>query len=216
MRRGLRVLPGAALGGVASRPTATSTTAIRSVPLTSTPAVALAQIAGEPTDSSTHRLQHIYGANKSAKAIAARLLAGGAKYGVLLTSGEGHLVSAGDVTRAISLVEAKIRADKAQNPLLLFYFAGHGISEGVGWNLFMVPGTFLYTGDLAGHDMESIAASTLPAAKLVDQLGHTGVRYVAVLDTCYEGKAANIDFGSSVWRSHRKPEERLERPSLHE
>jgi hypothetical protein len=148
---------------------------------------------GQSTGSGTHGLQHIYGANKSAKAIAARLLAGGAKYGVLLTSVEGHLVSAGDVSSAISLVDARMRVDRAKNPLLVFYFAGHGISEGVGWNLFMVPGTFLYTGDLADHDIESIAASTIPAAKLVEQLDHTGVRYVAVLDTCYEGKAPSID-----------------------
>jgi hypothetical protein len=151
---------------------------------------------GQPRDADTHGLNHIYGANKSAKAISARLLAGGAKYGVLLTSSEGHLISRGDVAHAISLVAAKVTADRPRNPLLLFYFAGHGVSEGVGWNLFLVPGTFLYTGDLADHDIESIAGSTLPAAKLVDQLNQTGVRYLAVLDTCYEGKAAK--FESSV------------------
>jgi hypothetical protein len=47
--------------------------------------------------------------------------------------------------------------------LFLFYFAGHGISEGVGWNLFMVPGTFLYSGDLADRDIESIAALSMIA-----------------------------------------------------
>jgi hypothetical protein len=138
---------------------------------------------GQPADTVTHGLEHIYGANKSAKAVSARLVGGGAKYGVLLTSADGHLVSASDVAHAISLVAEKITADRPPRPLLVFYFAGHGISEGVGWNLFLVPGTFLYAGDLADHDIESIAAATLPASKLVDQLNQTGVHYLAVLDT---------------------------------
>lgn len=146
-----------------------------------------------PPDSASHGLPRIYGANKSAKSVAERLLAGGARYGILLTSSEEHLVSTKDVFNAIAQVEKKIKASGSKNPILFFYFSGHGISEGIGWSLFAVPGTFLYPGTLSGQDVEAISTSTIYAAKLVDQLEKSGVQYIAVFDTCYEGNESEFE-----------------------
>jgi Caspase domain len=143
-----------------------------------------------------HGFAQLRGANKSARAMAERFQRAGARFGVVLTSEDGRFISLPDIRSAIDRVTAAVRAEKPSLPLLLFYFAGHGISEGVGWNHFSVPGTFVYRGKLAQMNPESLSKKTLHAAALADRLDRLKLPYVVMLDTCYEGTP--VDFQSPV------------------
>lgn len=145
------------------------------------------------SEAEVRGLNPISGANKSAREVAERLLRGGARGGVLLTSDPRGLVSTEDVESAIERTAEQILRDGSDRPLLVFYFAGHGVSEGVGWNHFSLPGTFLFSGRLSDQTVEGLASAGLPASKIVEKLDRTGARYMIVLDTCYEGQPAEFD-----------------------
>ncbi len=146
-----------------------------------------------PEGGSVRGMSTISGANKSAREIATRLVAGGARGGVLLTSGPKNLVTRDDILAAVEAIGDTIAADQAHDPLIVFYIASHGVSEGVGWNHFSVPGTFLYEGRLSDLNVEALESSTLSAALLADRLAKTGARYVLILDSCYDARPANFE-----------------------
>lgn len=135
----------------------------------------------------------IFGGNKSARFVATRLHGAGAKYGVLLTSAREKFITVQDIYSAIDHVTAQIKRDGSERPLFLFYFAGHGISEGVGWHQFLVPGNFLYRGSLVGLNVEALGSATLSASALVNKLDDAQFRYIAILDACYEGDEAKFE-----------------------
>ena len=138
-------------------------------------------------------VRNIAGANTGARELATRLTQGGALFGVVLTSTRDRFVRTGDVWAAVDAAAARMKADRRLNPLLVVYFAGHGISEGVGWNHFSLPGDFTYRGELARLDVEGLAKATLHAAAIAERLKAVGVPYLLILDTCYEGQEAGFE-----------------------
>jgi hypothetical protein len=133
-------------------------------------------------------LPTIDGMIKSARAVAGVLDSGGSAFGIALVSGDRHFVSLRDIDAALDVLNRRIRSDRPARPLLVFYFAGHGVSEGVAWNHFSLPGNFAFRGPLAALSIEGLAKATLHASDLVDRLEKGGVPFIVVLDTCYEGK----------------------------
>ena len=83
----------------------------------------------------------ISGGNKSARKVAEYLDRIGASGGVLFRSEPDRFVTRQQVIEALQEVIAK--AKTYPNPLIFYYFIGHGVSEGIGWNHFSVPGDFL-------------------------------------------------------------------------
>jgi hypothetical protein len=146
-----------------------------------------------PQASNIHGFGSLVGMNTSARLVADRLLRGGARLAVVLTSGQDELVTVADIRAAIARAGDAIRVDRPSAPLLVFYFAGHGISEGVGWNHFSIPGNFTYQPPRSGLDVEALAKTTLYAAALVDDLNKLRVPYMVLLDTCYEAREAQFE-----------------------
>jgi hypothetical protein len=134
-------------------------------------------------------LGDIYGANNGARALAQRLARGGAEFGLTLTSDEGHLVTVADIKAALNRVEAVMAGARPGNPLLIFYIASHGVADGIAWNHFSLPGTFLYQGDPNHLSIDGLAKSALHAGSLVDDLEKLKTPFMVILDTCYEGKS---------------------------
>ncbi len=126
----------------------------------------------------------------------AELLRSGARFGVTLVSDDKHYVSRADMLRALNRVHAEIARVHPARPLLVFYFAGHGISEGIGWNHFSIPGNFASGKDIPALGIDDLTGTTLHAAELVDTLKSFKLPFVLLLDTCSEGKKE--DFRSSV------------------
>jgi hypothetical protein len=114
--------------------------------------------------------------------------------GITLISDTGlrKAVSLSDIQSALNEVGSVINAAHPTNPLIVFYFAGHGISEGFAWNHFSVPGNFVRRGALNELSIEALTQKTLCAADLVDELQKWQVPFLVLLDTCYEGSAATV------------------------
>jgi hypothetical protein len=140
-----------------------------------------------------HGFPRILGANASAELVASELNAGGAEYGVEVKSGDQKLVTLADIEQAIGRVKSKILATKPSNPLLIFYVASHGISEGIAWSHFSIPGDFVYRGDPDNLDIESLSNSTLHAGSLVDELEKLRIPFVVFLDSCTDGKEKHFE-----------------------
>lgn len=135
----------------------------------------------------------IDGARKSARAIADLFDNAGSRSGVVLVSGENQLIGVADVYAALDKLTAKIRSDGPANPLIVYYFAGHGVSEGISWNHFSVPGNLGYRGNLSDLDPAVLGNATIYTADLVDRLDKTKLPFLVILDNCYEGKAQNFN-----------------------
>ena len=146
-----------------------------------------------PSSPTLHGFTRIPGAAKSAHLVGDRLLAGGARYGVVLTSPPDAFISLKNVDAALDRVARQISGDRPSTPLLVFYFAGHGMAEGVGWNHFSIPGDLVYTGDPARLDVEALTNYTLHAATLADRLDKLHIPYLVILDSCSEGEPARFD-----------------------
>jgi hypothetical protein len=142
--------------------------------------------------SGEHGFETLPGANASARLVADILGAHGAAGGIVLTSAERAYVSRTDFMQALAAVGAQLKAARPTNPLLVVYFAGHGISEGIAWNHFSVPGNFVYGPPLDRLDIEAMAGHTIHAAGVADELDKLGVPYLLLLDTCYFGRAADL------------------------
>jgi hypothetical protein len=136
-------------------------------------------------------LHQISGAVKSAKAVADLLEQGGSTFGITLVSDNAHFVGRDDVVNALSRVFDEIRTMHPRHPLVLFYFAGHGVADGGTWDHFSLPGTFLYRGELvevvAQHG-PAMANVTIHAGTLVAWLRDANLPFLLLLDNCYEGE----------------------------
>jgi len=99
-------------------------------------------------------------------------------------------------TMIIQGIESMIKLakkSKSKNPLLVFYYCGHGISEGIGWNQFLVPGDFNkkpknLSSDPLALDLEKLSNELLYVGEITDLLSKSEFQYMCLIDACYEGK----------------------------
>jgi hypothetical protein len=145
------------------------------------------------SDRDVHGFGEIDGANKSAGIVADGLIAGGAVYGVEVNADEGSYVTTADIDKALRTVEAKIAAQHPAKPLLFFYIASHGMSEGIAWSHFSIPGDFGYRGAPDKLDTDALSKSTLYAGSLVDDLEKQHIPFLVLLDSCYDGKEKHFE-----------------------
>ncbi|MEL7481749.1 MAG: hypothetical protein AAGJ29_09305 [Pseudomonadota bacterium] len=148
----------------------------------------------ETSSPDTRALPSIRGANRSARTVANLLSARGAEAGVLLTSTSDGPVTRDDVFAALDagIAEALVKAD----PFLFVYFAGHGLSEGFAWTHLSIPGDVAMGLDSYGElelDLDAAVDRAIPASTLVDHLDQSGLPYLLILDTCYEGDPVNLE-----------------------
>lgn len=150
-----------------------------------------------PHDPGETGFPDIPGANRSAYLVANRLLRAGATFGILLTSARGHFVGLTDIYSALARTEAELAKRPASaHPILVFYFAGHGISEGVAWSHFSVPGNLVFRQDGSPLSLDGLATSALYASSLAQRFDELHIPYLILLDTCYYGR--RVDFHSPV------------------
>lgn len=140
-----------------------------------------------------HGFSRIQGANASAELVANALIAGGAEYGVELRSDDQQFVTVEDIDKAIQKVKSNIVATKPSNPLLVFYIASHGISEGIAWSHFSIPGDFVFKGDPDNLNIDGLSNSTLYAGSLVDELQALHTPFLVLLDSCSDGREKHFE-----------------------
>ncbi|MGY2134471.1 caspase family protein [Hymenobacter sp. HD11105] len=112
-----------------------------------------------------------------------------ASYSDTLISTPAKLITRQAVIAACTKLIQRAKTERKPNPLLVFYFAGHGVSEGLGWNLFLMPGDFCYK---INSDLPKLSDQALYAGDLYDALEAAKLPFVLLLDCCYEGKQQDI------------------------
>lgn len=149
-----------------------------------------------PEVPADHGFEQLPGAGNGATAFAERLVARGARHAIVLTSSDGTVVGLADIERALTDILSKIVRERGASkvaPVLFVYIASHGISDGFAWNHFSVPGDLTYRGEPERLGIDALAEQSVHAASLVDRLNKSGVHYMLILDSCYEGKASRFD-----------------------
>jgi hypothetical protein len=142
----------------------------------------------ETAEATLQGFPEIRAAARSAQRVSEMLSARGASDGVLMTSARDGFVTRRDVFDALD--EGIARAQARNDPFLLVYFAGHGLSEGFAWTHISMPGDLVLEKDADGQpilDLDRAASTAIIASELADYIGKTGLPYLLILDTCYEG-----------------------------
>lgn len=142
------------------------------------------------SDSDPQGFKNLEGANKSAKKVAAYLDRAGARAGLTLVSENRRFVTRADVLKALNEILLKAKKSGAENPLVIFYFCGHGISESIGWNHFSVPGDFSLPVEKVS--ISTLASSAIYAGEVADAIEDSKVSGLLLLDACYEGREAEL------------------------
>lgn len=101
--------------------------------------------------------------------------------GLILVSKPGRYVTRRDVLDRIDRVIRLARDDPSA--FIVLYFAGHGLSEGMAFNHFSVPGDYVGPADVG--DTEWMAKHTIFAGDAVDALKASGKRFMVLFDNCY-------------------------------
>lgn len=123
---------------------------------------------------------------KSAKYVSEQLDYAGALAGITLISDYNRLVTRADVFKALEAIVAQAKKSPAKNPLVVFYFCGHGVSEGFAWNHFSLTGDF--NADWSQLNVETMAEKTVYAGAVADFIEERKIPFLLLFDTCYEGK----------------------------
>jgi hypothetical protein len=146
----------------------------------------------KPNAPNEHGFPNLGDMNRSARLVGDLLSRDGAVFGIVFTSTASLFVSRGDFESALSALGARVRSDHPAHPLVVVYLAGHGISEGIAWTHFSVPGNFVYGSPLERLDVDAVAQHTIYASGVADELDQLKVPYMLLLDSCYSGKAADF------------------------
>lgn len=124
------------------------------------------------------------GAVQSVDLVAERLAKLGAKDGVRLASVDGKLVTRDDVFNAVAAVAQRARRDPRS--VLIVYFTGHGVGEGVAWTQLLITGDYVGVPDMTNLDQEE--RRLLVASSLAEAIDKTGLPYLVLFDTCRTGR----------------------------
>lgn len=139
------------------------------------------------------KFDDVNGARRSARYVHEFLTKKANGKGTMLRSEAGNLLSKAMILKGVQNMIKSAKKSKAKNPLLLFYFCGHGISEGIAWNQFLVPGNFTkkpknLSNDPLALDLDELKHDLLYLRDVTDLLAESGIQYMCLIDACYEGK----------------------------
>ena len=136
----------------------------------------------------------IPGAHLSGQLVLTRLAEHlGATTSTLVRSDEDRFVSKSDVLAALDRLS--IAAEATPGPdVAIVYIIGHGYGEGFGWNYFLQPGDVsmpVVSGrdNINDIDLDSLTTQLIGVGEVVEALKSMGIRYVLLIDSCYEGQA---------------------------
>jgi hypothetical protein len=79
-------------------------------------------------------------------------------------------------------VTKMIKKDNHKNPFLIFYYCGHGISENLAWNQFLIPGD--YQGDSTRTDFDSMIKDLIFLGEINEYLISKKYKFLMLVDCC--------------------------------
>lgn len=135
----------------------------------------------------------VNGARRSARYVHEMFSLKGNGKGSMLRSQAGKPLTKTMMIKEVQSMIKLAKKSKAKNPLLVFYYCGHGVSEGIAWNQFLVPGDFVrkpknLSSDPLALDLDELSNELLYVGEVTDLLSESGFQYMCLIDACYEGK----------------------------
>lgn len=112
-----------------------------------------------------------------------------AKGKVLLSEHEKPLSKA-SLLAGIDSVGALIRREKPKNPFFILYYCGHGISEDVLWNQYLIPGNYTYIPGT--KDVSHLEKNLIWLRSLDIKLNNLAVPFMVLIDCC---RKAQTEYG---------------------
>lgn len=115
----------------------------------------------------------------------------GAAKGVVLKSTASTKLNSKMLLGSIDKIINTIKKDNAKNPLLLFYYAGHGFSSEKLQALFLPDGEFTKNPDLL--TLETWDKYATVALDLHERLQRAYIAHMMFFDCCYSGRQSQIE-----------------------
>ncbi len=131
-------------------------------------------------------LRGVRGAVESAKRIKILLDTIGAKRGDLLISQDFTFVTREKLFKGLKSAIKNTKKLKLKNPLFVFYYCGHGFTNGELQAMFIPPGNI--TKDPQKLTYEEWLECTISPIEIKEILDDSGLSYMMILDCCYEGE----------------------------
>jgi hypothetical protein len=115
----------------------------------------------------------------------------GATKGIVLKSTKTTKLDSKMLLGSIDKIISTIKKDKTKNPLLLFYYAGHGFSSEKLQALFLPDGEFTKNPDLL--TLENWDKYATVALDLHEKLQQADIEHMMFFDCCYSGRQLQIE-----------------------
>lgn len=131
------------------------------------------------------------GARRSARYVGELLERRANAKGLILRSEGNNLLSKENILNAVIELIKTVNHSDAENPLIVFYYCGHGVSEGIAWSQFLVPGDFtekpidLSTNPLA-IELDILSEKLIYLGEITDLFEDSSIPYFCLIDACYE------------------------------
>lgn len=127
--------------------------------------------------------------NLSAKITADLFKTYGNAKGRSLLSTDFRFVTKEKLFAEIDSVKYMIKKDKPKNPIFVMYYCGHGFSENLSWNQFLIPGD--YTNIPGTKKNENLVKNLIWLGDITDKLDKDKVRYMILIDCCRKEERDN-------------------------
>lgn len=147
------------------------------------------------TDSANTGFDDIPGARRSARLVAEGFSKHTGATQKLLRPETGTPLTREAFFSALKNEIKVLKKRKSKQKLFVLYFCGHGVSEGIAWNQFLVPGNVDTTVKSSG--VVEISESMIYVGDISDLLKENDLPFMLLLDCCYEGTPqdfANMDY----------------------
>lgn len=131
-------------------------------------------------------LNNLEAANNSAVKMGQLFERMGAKSGRLILSKSTSDINQKLILDQLGGLIKEVKKSKAKNPIIIFYYAGHGFSSGDYKTHFIPPGNFVKNPSLLEwEDWLEYSIAPLDIREILDE---SKISYMMLLDCCYEGE----------------------------
>jgi hypothetical protein len=108
---------------------------------------------------------------------------------ITLMSTDKNMLTKKRILSVVDSLGRLVAKDHPQNPLLVVYYCGHGISENLGWNQFLIPGN--YTAVAGTKKIDNLSNDLIYLGDITDKLDKLKQRYLVLVDCCRKEEADN-------------------------
>ncbi len=160
-----------------------------------------------PINRNLRGFEEISAADRTVESVTSVLTDLGARRILRIISTQTSAISKDDVFNGIKRVLSSIEVDRPANPIVIYYFIGHGVWNGLTWDHYSIPGNLVYNparGELGSIVSNSMAIYT---GDVLGALPWTKIPVLLLIDSCQEGSfrtpSKNFPWESNIYPATR-------------